>query len=191
MRVARQPGHAMKARQATAARYAKALFALARESGSVDAVARELQQVLEVFVAQPGFRAVLLRPWVKPAERREVAVAVAQRAGCEKLVRDFAGLVAARGRADHLPEMVQAYGRLVDEALGQVRAAVRTAVALAEEEKADLAMGLGRTLGKRVTVEETLDRSVLGGFVAQIGSLIVDGSLDGQLRRMRERLARG
>jgi F0F1-type ATP synthase delta subunit len=36
-----------------------------------------------------------------------------------------------------------------------------------------------------------LDKNLLGGFVAEIGSLIVDGSLDGQLARLRQQLARG
>jgi F-type H+-transporting ATPase subunit delta len=92
---------------------------------------------------------------------------------------------------DHLPELVASYHALVDEQLGRVRAEVRTAVALSADEKRELAARLGRALGKQVIVEETVDTSLLGGFVAQVGSLILDGSLDGQLARMRERLARG
>jgi F0F1-type ATP synthase delta subunit len=42
-----------------------------------------------------------------------------------------------------------------------------------------------------VLVEEVVDKNLLGGFVAEIGSLVVDGSLDGQLARMRERLVKG
>ena len=40
-------------------------------------------------------------------------------------------------------------------------------------------------------MEEIVDKNLLGGFVAEIGSLVVDGSLDGQLARIRERLAKG
>jgi F-type H+-transporting ATPase subunit delta len=75
--------------------------------------------------------------------------------------------------------------------LGRVRAAVRTSVALTDDEKKQLTTRLGRALGKQVIVEQTVDSSLLGGFIAQVGSLILDGSLDGQLARMRERLARG
>ena len=71
------------------------------------------------------------------------------------------------------------------------RAAVRAAVAFTEEEKRQLAARLGQALGKQVIIQETVDPSLLGGFVAQVGSLILDGSLDGQLARVRERLARG
>jgi F-type H+-transporting ATPase subunit delta len=92
---------------------------------------------------------------------------------------------------DHLPEIAAAYQKLVDEGLGQVRAQVRTAVALTAEERRQIAERLSRAVGKRVLIEEHVDRSLLGGFVAQIGSLILDGSLDGQLSRIRERLVTG
>jgi F-type H+-transporting ATPase subunit delta len=72
-----------------------------------------------------------------------------------------------------------------------VRAEVRTSVAFSADEKTQLAARLGQALGKQVLVAESVDTSLLGGFVAQVGSLILDGSLDGQLARMRERLARG
>ena len=52
-------------------------------------------------------------------------------------------------------------------------------------------VGSSRSLGKRIILEEQVDHTLLGGFVAQVGSFILDGSLDGQLGRMRERLAGG
>jgi F0F1-type ATP synthase delta subunit len=49
----------------------------------------------------------------------------------------------------------------------------------------------GEMNGKHVLLEEQVDHDLLGGFVAEIGSYIVDGSLEGQLARIHERLARG
>jgi len=107
-------------------------------------------------------------------------------------VRDFVGLVAAHGRGDVLPEIGDAYRALVDADLNRARARVRTAVPLTDAEKGSLAERLGTALGgKRVTVDEVVDQNLLGGFVAEIGSLLVDGSLDGQLARLKERLGRG
>jgi F-type H+-transporting ATPase subunit delta len=181
----------MKSRQGTAGRYAKALFSIAREGSVTEAVGRELEQFAAELAASPQLAAVLQRPWIKPAERQAVAAEVAKRAGCGATVQKAIGLVASRGRMDHLPELVAAYRALVDDELGRVRAEVRTSVAFTADEKQQLATRLGRALGKQLLVAETVDTSLLGGFVAQVGSLILDGSLDGQLARMRERLARG
>ena len=181
----------MKSRHGTAQRYAKALFSIAREAGNAEAVARELDQFAAALATSPALAAMLQRPWIKPGDRQAVATEVAKRVGASAPVQKAMGLVAARGRMDHLPELVAAYRAMVDEALGRVRAEVRTSVAFTADEKTQLAARLGRALGKQVIVEESVDTSLLGGFVAQVGSLILDGSLDGQLARMRERLARG
>ncbi len=181
----------MRAHEGTARRYAKALYELARESGEAEAVGRELEQVASVLEGDARAREVLTRPWIKPGDRRSVAAAIAQKVGGRKLVQDFLGLVAERGRADHLPEITGAYRVLVDAELGQARAHVRTAVAFTDAERQQLAARLERALGKRILIEEQVDASLLGGFIAQVGSLILDGSLDGQLARVRQRLARG
>jgi F-type H+-transporting ATPase subunit delta len=181
----------VRSHERTARRYAKALYDVAREAGATEAVGKELEQLAATFAADAPVRDVLTRPWIKPADRRGVAVAIAQKLGARKLVQDFAGLVAERGRADHLPEITGAYQTLVDGELGRARAQVRTAVALTDAEKQQLSGKLERALGKRIILEEQVDATLLGGFIAQVGSLILDGSLDGQLARMRQRLARG
>jgi F-type H+-transporting ATPase subunit delta len=181
----------MRAHEGTARRYAKALFQLAREARATEAVGRELDAVAALVRDEKPLREVLTRPWIKPVDRRGIATALAERAGAGKTLRDFLGLLAERGRIDHIPEVVAAYQTLLDEELGRARAQVRTAVALTEGERQSLAERLGRVLGKQIILEERVDQTLLGGFIAQVGSLILDGSLDAQLGRMRERLARG
>jgi F-type H+-transporting ATPase subunit delta len=101
------------------------------------------------------------------------------------------GLLAERGRIAYLPDIVTAYGALVDEELGQARARVRARVPLTEQEKERIAARLQQAVGKRIILEEQQDTTLLGGFVAQVGSLILDASLNHQLERLRARLAGG
>jgi F-type H+-transporting ATPase subunit delta len=181
----------VRAREVTARRYAKALFLSAHEAGITAEVGRELGEVARIAVTRQEVRDVLSRPWIKAEDRRGIAVSLADKSGAGRLVQNFAGLVAERGRIDYLPEMVAAYGALLDEELGQARGTVRSAVPLAADDKQRLGERLERMLGKRIILEEQRDPALLGGFVAQVGGFVLDGSLDGQLARMRERLARG
>ena len=182
----------MRAAPGVARSYARALFELARERRESDAVAPELEAVAELLDREPELAALLARPWVPAGAKREAAAELARQLTLSTLTRDFLALVAAHGRAAHLGAIRAAYRDLADEAAGRVRARVRTAVALGDEGRAALARGLGRAVdGKQVVLEEVTDRGLLGGFVAELGSLLVDGSLDGQLARVRDRLARG
>ena len=171
--------------------YAKALYELARERSQAERIGAELAEVEQLVREDADLAHFFARPGVSAAAKRSAADEIAQRLGVGKLMRDFVGLVAAHGRGNLLPEIGDAYRALVDADLNRVRARVRTAVPLTEAEKTSLAARLGTALGKHVTVNEVVDQNLLGGFVAEIGSLIVDGSLDGQLARLRERLARG
>jgi len=189
--------------------YAKALHDLARERGQAEAVGVELAQAVELVRGDAALAHFFARPGVSAAAKRGAADEIAQRLGVGTLVRDFLGLVAAHGRAEILPEIGDAYGALVDADLNRARARVRTTVPLTDAERTALASRLGTALGGKlgsampqggpaargepvkVVLDEVVDKDLLGGFVAEIGSLIVDASLDGQLARLRERLARG
>jgi F-type H+-transporting ATPase subunit delta len=177
----------------TAARpYARALWELAKQRGQVDAVERELQMVAQTIGQAPALRDLFARPWVAPSVKRAVALEVAARLRLSPLTRDCVALLARQGRGDQLEGLAVVFRQLVDEDRGRLRAHVRTAVPLTKAERDRLGERLGRALGgKQVVLEETVDQGLLGGFVAEVGSYIVDASLDGQLARMRERLARG
>ena len=181
----------MKTSPAVAKSYAKAIFELARERNQADQVQAELERAAAELSTDGEAAAVLDRPWISPARRRSLADEIGQRMELSKLGRDFLGLLAAQGRTDHLAAIAEAYRNMLDAANGRVRARVRTPVALTDGDRAALSEKLRRALGKQVVVEEVVDRNLLGGFVAEIGSLVVDGSLDGQLARMRERLVKG
>jgi len=181
----------MRRREATAKRYARALFLLARERGLEEPAGQELETARAVIFAHRELVDFLHRPWIKGETKKATIAAVAEGARWSPLVKDFLGLLAMRGRLDLLPEIVSVYQQFVDEMRGRVRAEVRCAVPLTASEREALSAGLSRLVGKQALVEERVDPALLSGFVAQIDSLVLDGSLNGQLARLRERLVRG
>jgi len=182
----------VKASPAVAKSYAKAIFELAREHNEADKIQAELDRAAELVSADGEVAGVLGRPWISHAKRKQLAEEIGQKLELSKLGRDFLALLATQGRADHLVAIAAAYRDMLDAASGRVRARVRTAAPLTDLDRAALASKLQRSLGgKQIVIEEVLDKNLLGGFVAEIGSLVVDGSLDAQLARMRERLVKG
>jgi F-type H+-transporting ATPase subunit delta len=175
--------------QRAAAPYAKALFALAKERDQTELVGRELGDLAATFGSSAELRGFFAQPWIPAPAKRTLAAEVARRSGLSKLTSDFLSLVAGRGRTDHVEAIAEKYQRLMDEDLRRVRAQVRTAVPLTDEARGMLSAKLERALGARqVLLEEVVDRTMLGGFIVTSGSVVVDGSLEGELERMRRRL---
>jgi F-type H+-transporting ATPase subunit delta len=181
----------MKPAQAALKPYARALHELARERQQVEAVARDLQAMADLLARDAELRDFFERPWISAGAKRAAALEIAARLELSPLVRDFVALVARAGRGQHLDAIALAFRDLVDEGLGRVRARVRTRVPLTDAERDAFRARLGAVMGgKQVIVEEDVDAGLLGGFVAEIGSYLVDGSLDGQLARIGDRLKR-
>jgi F-type H+-transporting ATPase subunit delta len=175
-----------------AASYAKALFAVAKERNQAEVVSRELGDMAETFESDADLREFFSRPWVPPPTKRAVAMEVARRSDFSRLASDFLGLLAERGRTDYLRAIDEKYEKLLDADLGRVRVQVRTPVPLTGAQREMLSSKLAEALGGRhAALAEVVDRGLLGGFIAESGSVVVDGSLEGQLERMRRRLASG
>jgi len=176
-------------RRRAATPYAKALFELARERDQAELVGRELDDAVATFGSAADLRDFFARPWIPATAKRAVAMEVAQRSGLSKLTSDFLALVAERGRTDHLPVIADKYRKFVDEDLHRVCAHVRTAVPLTDEARCMLVAKLEQALGGRhVQLEETVDPTMLGGFIVESRGVLVDASLEGQLEAMRRHL---
>jgi F-type H+-transporting ATPase subunit delta len=174
-----------------ARRYARALHALASEARRAEPVADELVAFDQLLGTAQELREALLRPWVKAATKRAIVLEVAERLGLSPLTRNFLALVAQRRRLDVLGEIIAAYRATIDEAAGRVRARVRSAAPLSDGERAALRERLGRRLGKTVLLDTEVDPGLLGGFVAEVGSRVLDMSVLGQLAALRERITKG
>ena len=181
----------MKHRRAATA-YAKALFAVAKEQGCAEVVSRELGEVTATFEQDEKLRDLFARPWIAPSTRRAVATEIAERSHLSKLTTQFVALIAERRRSDDLEAIEEQYQRLLDADLGRALVQVRSAVPLTDAQRAILSRTLAPALGGRQAVfEEVVDHALLGGFVVESGSVVLDGSLEGQLERLRRHLASG
>jgi F-type H+-transporting ATPase subunit delta len=87
-----------------------------------------------------------------------------------------------------LAAIVESFELLLDERLGFVRAYVTSATELSAAQRASLEAELSRLSGKTAKLRFSTDPALVGGAVARVGSRSYDGSVRGQLQRLRARL---
>ena len=172
-----------------ARRYAKAMFQLAEESGSAADVRGQLDALAKLLAEHGELGEVLLRPLYPVAQRRAVMAAVAERLGAAPLLRSFLSYLIDHRRLVDFAAIRDEYGRLADERAGIVRATVRAASELSDEQRERLRRALSGRVGREVQLAVSVDPALLGGLVAQVGDVVYDGSLRTQLRQLRESLA--
>jgi F-type H+-transporting ATPase subunit delta len=113
---------------------------------------------------------------------------VARSLGLGEPVRRLGLLLMRNFRFAHLPAIVEAFEDLLDRRRGVARARVTSAQPLEPEQRDQLERTLRERLGHEIRLEVAVDPRLIGGFVVHVGSVRYDGSLDGQLRRLREQL---
>jgi F-type H+-transporting ATPase subunit delta len=168
-----------------ARRYAKALFSLADEQGQVEQWSSGLEALGRALASSPELRETLSSPMFAKEQRRGVIAAVAASLGLADTVKSFLLLIADRDRLACLPAVVANFRDLADARLGRIRARVTSAVPLAPDEAKRIADRLGQGGKAEVILETSVDPTLLGGVVAQVGSLVYDGSVRTQLDELR------
>jgi F-type H+-transporting ATPase subunit delta len=163
-----------------ARRYAKAIFALAREEQSLEATAADLER-LAAATRDPYIGATLANPLLSPATRRGVARTLAEQLQLQRTTRNFLCLLADKRRLDHLQSICDHYRNLIDDALKQVRAEITTATPLTPAQSRQIVESFERLTAKRVLPTVLIDPGILGGLVVAIEGKVYDGSLRSQL----------
>ena len=176
---------------AVARRYARALFALAREERRVEELRRELDALGELIGQSAELRHAILRPLLPSAARRRVLRAVCERLGSSDTLRRFCSFLVDQRRVVELEAIRAAYAALADEAAGRMRARVVSASPLSDAQRERLRRALAAQTGRELELDLEVDASLIGGAVASVGSLVFDGSLRTQLEQLRASLMRG
>ncbi len=182
-----------------ATRYAKALVDVVTERGStVDPAAAllQLRAVEQLVAASQELRNVLLSPAVAPARKRAVVTRIVDAfldtsLRPAKQVRNFIFVVIDHRRVADFSSIVTAFEMLLDERLGFIRADVASARPLDAAQQAGLASEISRVAGKKAKLKFSIEPELIAGAVARIGSTVYDGSVRGQLDRLRLKIAQG
>lgn len=173
-----------------AGRYATALFELARESKSLDAVAGDLKRIQDLILGSGDLARLVRSPVFSREDQGKAMAAVLDRLNVGQLTKNFVGLIASKRRLFALTDIVRAFERLVANQKGEVAAEVTSAQPLKPAQLSALAATLKDALKSEVRVATRVDPSLLGGLVVKVASRQIDSSLKAKLVRL-ERAMKG
>ena len=175
---------------ATAAkRYARALFdVVLHQKADLDRAGQELESFAALMTGNPALGTVISNPAIPASKKRAMVDALVAASPVSEQVARTLQLLADRDRLPLVPQLARAYGERLMDHRQIVRAEVTTAVPLEDDRAKAIAAALGAATGRQVIVEQKVDKSILGGVVARVGSVVYDGSVARQLEKMKESL---
>lgn len=169
-----------------AKRYAKALFAVGKEDGAFEQYGQALNSMAELYASMPEVQDALTNPVYPVEARAKVMEHLVKSMGATPVMTNFFNLLVQKKRADILPELAEVFQSLVDADKGLVRGTVVSATALTADLSGKVKATLEKITGKQVVLTTAVDPSIIGGMVAKVGDLVLDGSIKSQLAGLQE-----
>ncbi len=151
-------------------------------------ILQQLRGVAGMIGESADLRRVLENPAIPASQKRGLLDAIVARESISPAVRNFLAILIDHRRVHFLNDIIRQFETEVNLRMGFAEAQVTSARELSAAEKAELEGRIYQMTGKSVKATYAGDASLLGGAVVRIGSTIYDGSVKGQLEKMRERL---
>jgi F-type H+-transporting ATPase subunit delta len=149
----------------------------------------DLHAIASVVQGSSDLRKTWENPSIAAAQKHGVLDALTPRLGISREVRNLVAVIIDHRRVGELTSIVRQVEQELSDRLGFADVEITSARPLGNNEKRILEQQIQGRTGKNVRASYTEDAALLGGAVVRVGSTIYDGSIQGQLRRLREQLA--
>jgi F-type H+-transporting ATPase subunit delta len=171
-----------------ARRYARALFAIGVDQSDFETLGSELDALAVLWNQAVEVRQSLSNPIFKLSQKRAILQGLLLRVAPTREVQSLALLLLERGRIAALPAIARAYQEMCDEKLGRARATVTSARPLDVATQTEIRRVLEQRTGRSVVMTAEVDPTLIGGIVAQVAGLVLDGSLSARLSALRSKI---
>jgi F-type H+-transporting ATPase subunit delta len=171
-------------------RYAEALMNNANEFGLLQKVSNDLLEIQNIINGSLDFRLFLKSPVIKNEKKQQVLEAAFQNT-VDPMTLRFLLLLTEKNRENVLPQIIEAFFRLQDELLGIVNVKVRAASELTNHQRLQLEQKFESISHKKIRIKDSVDKQLIGGFIARVGDTVFDGSVRRQLELLKQRLIEG
>ncbi len=169
-----------------ARRYAKALFAVGKEKTNYEEYNQALQGLASLYVARPEVSDALTNPLYPLDIREKVMAGIIKSMAVDKIMGNFLNLLVQKKRSEILPEIAEEFQAMVDDEKNISHGNVISAITLSPELQAGVQATLEKLTGKKVKLTTSVDPSIIGGIIAKVGDLVLDGSIKTQLAGLKD-----
>jgi F-type H+-transporting ATPase subunit delta len=168
-----------------AARYATALFDLAKEANKLSTIETDLDTLDDALTNNESLRDLFKSPVYSRSDVVGAINALSNKMKLSSMVANTLGLMAQKRRLQVVPMLIDAVRTKISEEKGEVTAEVTTAQKLSVEQIKELSKTLKASVGKDVNIKAIIDESLIGGLIVKVGSKMIDSSIKSKLSNLQ------
>lgn len=170
-----------------ASRYAIALLSIAREENKIKEYNAEVEQLIDLFKANPDLTRILKDYGLSSKEKKET-IDLLFKGKIQEYIHNLMYVVIDNKRGSELLSIFEEFNRIALKEMNIRRGVVYSTIALTKQEMVDLEKKVSKILKAQVTLQNQLDASLFGGFKIQVEDYILDNSMKNRLNQLKETL---
>jgi len=169
-------------------KYAEALVGVATDLQKEDKVHDELIAFGELLESHEELQETLTNPAIPFSAKRKITEELADKMALGKTVVNLILVLLENARMNQFQQILMIYRNLLDEQRGLVVVDAFSAKEIKVSDRQNLEKTIANLTGKKVRLRYHIDEKLIGGLRLQIGSTILDGSVETQLNQVRQHL---
>ncbi|MFC4816373.1 ATP synthase F1 subunit delta [Flavobacterium sp. GCM10023249] len=170
-----------------AIRYAKAILDLAHSKSVATEVSQDMTLIANTIKESKELQDFIVNPTLRNEVKNSALLEVF--ASVNGVTKSLFHLLFENKRFEILESIAVEYNKLFDEANGVEVAKVTTAVAMTPELEVKVLAKINEFSNKKVTIENTIDPTIIGGFILRIGDKQYNASVANRLQVLKRELS--
>ena len=174
--------------ETVARRYSAALADVVALTGETETVLDELKGWETLIASNADLKNAFANPSIPHQKKEGVLEALITKTSANKTTANFLRVLLRNGRLGELDSINDRFIHELEDRSGLVHGYVSSAHELSDAERADLMSNLESVTGKKVRLDYSIDKDLIGGVVARVGSTVYDSSVRTKLEHLKEEL---
>ncbi len=169
-------------------RYARAFVSIIAKRGEALELFGEFQELSAEFIGNKAVVHYFMNPSVLTRDKVQMVSKMLAEAGASDIVSRMMITLVKNNRFNILKYLSEPVRRILFEELGMVEVQLTVPTPLSKEMETRFKAAFEKKTGKQVILRMKVDSGLIGGAVARIGSVLIDGSIKTNLIKIREKL---
>ena len=172
----------------SAERYSLALFELSEENNLLSQIEDQSSSILNLIDQSKDFSNLIKDPTTSQEDLLKVINTISENNKFESLFKNFLSFLIQKRRFFFIERILKSFIEICSRKRGELKAELKSAKELSNEEIAKITEELTKNFSSKIKLNYKHDKSLIGGLVVQVGSIMIDTSIKNKLQQIENRM---
>ena len=172
----------------TSRSYAQALYELAKENSELNNVEDEMNNLKTLVDENSIFRNMISNPTVKSEQKKKVMFKIANQYNLSQTLKKFLGFISIKNRLFFLDQIIESFLNIMSNNKGELKAKLLSSKQLSKKDIENIQSELSKDFKSPIKIDYKYDPNLIAGLIIQVGSVMVDTSIQNKLKQLEKNM---